>query len=615
MMTSFFKEIRSLRPPEKIFWIGWTLICGVFYYLIISQSPHWVRNLFNQDQFYLLNFITDTNSNQDLAYYLARCEEALWGPLGQIVSGLFFTAFAVRFLKDTKIPGFWLATLVYLIMTKFEVLFFPPYGDAIGGPFAEGIWLAQNNFDYLGLIHQPSYYYGGPRVYTFSIFPTFLAIGLKLISSRVVFLCLYHLFIFAASALVVAQLKNICERFFSREVSVLSALTLLFMTTYQSQTEAINMEIPCLFFVMLSAIYLLREKLFLASLWAVLAALAKGTGILACWVIGVVSFIELFSQRPWKDKVRFILAGLIAVLFSVLMVLSKYILRDQHVAQGMLNFFVGWFSLKQMPTFFYFFYSFGIFLLYGVGKVLFDKVHVTDQWRKNYYAAFIIFLFGVMWFVLFLNFSVVSYRYRIVAYPFMVFGWVYVMSLFIRWENLRRIALVVVIILSLLGSYGYFHGTMPQNDHVFLERSLEYRTDLKLNQRFVELLERKYQNFLIVAPFTIAQMLAIPELCYVQQGFEVMIYGFPCTYGGIKNYAGLINLPLRRTIFIGVRDLQATIMDGQLAYPIGPQDQVIEDVRYGNKKISIFVGGHSIEACWRAQFLRQNSRLLKKNSP
>ena len=83
-----------------------------------------------------------------------------------MISGLLFTIAALLFLQNAnrlQLPG----RFAYLLLAKFEVLVFPPYGDAIGGCFAEGIWLAKNSFNYLGLLKEDSYSLGGRRCICF----------------------------------------------------------------------------------------------------------------------------------------------------------------------------------------------------------------------------------------------------------------------------------------------------------------------------------------------------------------------------------------------------------------------------------------------------------------
>src|SRR3989338_5627186 len=135
-----------IKPDKKItFWIIFSLFTA-FYFLTKLYGSHLTEILFNQNAG-LLNKITGTTTLETLDFYLGRMEEALWGPLTQLISGLLFTFFALRFLKSSSPKTFGIAVFIFLCITKYEVLLFPLYGDAIGGPFAEARWLAEHNFD------------------------------------------------------------------------------------------------------------------------------------------------------------------------------------------------------------------------------------------------------------------------------------------------------------------------------------------------------------------------------------------------------------------------------------------------------------------------------------
>jgi hypothetical protein len=163
---------------------------------------------------------------------------------------------------------------------------------------------------------------------------------------------------------------------------------------------------------------------------------------------------------------------------------------------------------------------------------------------------------------------------------------------------MQKWILVAALIVALFSSYGYFYGgPVHGNYHVILERSLEYRNDLKLNQHVAKIIEDKYAGYKVVAPFIIAQLLALPELGYVQKNLDVIIYGFQCQYGGIETYPGLVRLNTGKIIYVATqvgRDTPA-FLD-----PIHPKDKIIREVQYGNKKSWLFMGGVGIESVFRA---------------
>ena len=134
---------------------------------------------------------------------------------------------------------------------------------------------------------------------------------------------------------------------------------------------------------------------------------------------------------------------------------------------------------------------------------------------------------------------------------------------------------------------------LKANYHVLLERSLEYRNDLKLNRRLARLLEEKYKGYTIGAPFIVAQMLAFPELGYVQSPLDVVVYGMPITYGNIKKFDGLKKMDIMKTIWVGMS--ADFFSNGDFTYPINRYDKVIENLMFGDNKVVLFMGGVAIE--------------------
>src|SRR3989338_4216331 len=115
-------------------------IFTILFYYIKFQSPALITSWFQAQNYAWLNKLSGVSQPQNLNFYLGQIEERIFGPLSQLISGLLF-ALLVVFWRQISPGKFGLAVFVYLILTKFDVLFFPPYGDAIGGPFAELLWL------------------------------------------------------------------------------------------------------------------------------------------------------------------------------------------------------------------------------------------------------------------------------------------------------------------------------------------------------------------------------------------------------------------------------------------------------------------------------------------
>jgi len=571
--------------------LGWTL-----YFVVKCLSPSWIAHWEQTQSYDLLNRLAIGQGQETLEFYQGRIQETVFGPALQVLSYLLLALLLARYFANTSIKKFALIIFLFLLVTKFEVLLFPPYGDAIGGPFAEGLWLSQHSFDYRGLFNQPNFSVGGPRVYFFSLYPGFLALTLKLIPWTPVFLAFHHLLTFALTAGIIAMLRECGRKTFGQDLAWLSSLVLLSLPLFQSQSEAINMEIPVTFFTMWSAYALSQRRWGQCALLACLAAAVKGIGVIACGAVALVFLMEIFRTPRLKEKIRLLALSLLVLVTAAFIGGAKFFFKDTHVQQGLVRWDAGWPSLQKEFIFYLFLISVVVFMVYASFRFL--KSRREKYSDAGIFTPAVMFLFAGMWFFLFLNFYAVSPRYRVALYPFLVFLVIYTITLVLKWGIVQRLLAIAVLIVSCWYSYGVFYGSIPDNDHVLLERSLEYRNDLEVNRRLVRIAEQRYNNQLIVAPFTIAQALAIPQLGYVKSKLNVMIYGFGLKYGGILNYPGLHNLDPTKTIFVGV---WVAPIDPSFAYPVGPRDTIIEEITVGNKKASFFFGGYAIETLWRVR--------------
>ncbi len=604
------KEDNRFYPSKKVPLILFFVLCGILFFILNYQNAILIKYLFQKGQFRWMNAATGVLIPQKLEFYLGRMQEVFFGPLSQIIAGLGFAVYCFVFLRNASSRKFALAVFGYLLFTKFDVLLFPPYGDAIGGPFAEALFLKDVGFNYPWLAQQVGYEVGGPRVYLFSTYPTYLAVLMKLLPWPQVFLVVNHLLVFGMAATVATLLRSILRKVDNPVSAILGTLVLLAIPSFQVQTEAINMEMPSTFFIMLSAYFLIQKKFPLAGAMTILAVGIKGTEILACWAFFLISaglFFGLLNfskedpaEKKWTFNTKVLLWGVAMLAVSCLKVLSKFLINDAHIVEGMLRLGIGWYSLSRMPSFYIYLVCVAIFAAFflkwkkGEGK---EGANILPHPPREFYTVWVMIVYAAMWFSLFFNFYAVSPRYRVSLYPFLVFVVIYAVSFLIRRKYWREWGIVLVLVITLFGSYGAFYKPMEENDHVQLERSLEYRNDLEVNRQIVKSIESRFADFQIVAPFIIAQSLAIPELGYIEKKMKVMIYGFSCIYRNIQPFPGMKRVRLGRTVYVGVK-VQSPIQE--LPYPLNPYDRVVEEIQYGNKKAWLFFGGISIDSVLRA---------------
>jgi len=593
------------KSLPKIFWT-FTIITFAGLLLLNIYGSSWIGSLYTEGRFELLNKLTYTHGERSLDHYLGRAEDVLFGPLTNFLAHILFAIFSLLYLTKATHRQFIFGVFLFLLITKFPILPFPPYGDTIGGPFNEALWLIRHNFDYIGLYHELPYNEGGPRVYFSSIYPTYLAVLIKLIPHTKTFLVVNHLIVFFLASVVVGIFRKILIKLYQGSIPTLGSIFLLSLPLFQSQTEAINMEMPCLFFSMLAVNYLVEKDLIKASLFAILATFVKSHGIIVCGSVFFISWFLFFFDEKYRRKKQALVAAGIVVGGVLLKLVPKYFLKDQHIT--MIQPLAGLPSLMIMylPVLFI-----GSLLVYG-GFVVVDIIRKKDQQNfvNRHYLAIITFISATLWFAIFLNYNDVNPRYKLELAPFLVLG---IMMAFLKMPKAEKIApwiLMIALGISSSAAFGRLHPRLGANYHVLSQRSLEYRNNVRLDMKLANFIESKFKGYTVGAPFIMAQMLAFPELGYVSSPLDVMTYGMPLKYGNFKNFNGLKNLNIRKTVWVGVA--AEYFQKGDFTYPVHKRDQVVKDFILGDNKAVVFVGGFSIEQ--RFQMINQIKRLRSLSS-
>jgi len=581
----------SANLPAKrnhfLFWFLFICVCAS-YFTIKHASPGLIAQLYNQESWEALNRAAVVSQNQSLEYYLGTIEDNLFGPLCSVLSGIAFILLGLKFLKTASHKKFAAFTFLFLLITKFEILFFPPYGDPVTGAWPEAVWLARHNFNYFELFQQAEYAHGGPKVYFFSLYPGFLALLIKLIPSTKAFLAINHLMTFAMSAVIVALFRGILLKITDHSIAFLSAALLLFLPLVQSQTEMINMEVPCLLFFMLAAYNLVYPNLSRAGIKAIICALVKPTGIIACGMVSIVGFF-MYAFNPTHRRLRNLFWILLPTLFALTLVYLKGFINPQPLAHNAIGFLIGWKNIVWLKVILPSLTgSAGIIIL----TFIIQKFRKKDC--KTVHTALIMLTGAALWFLLYLNFSVLGPRYKLLISPFLLYSVIFSFMTIIPFRIVTKISLIAAIIVAGASSHGFLYRNRIPSEYyayVLIDRSLEYRNDLKLHTQMAKELEQNFPGFTIGAPFATAQMLALPEYGYVQKSLKVVLYGMPITYGGIRPFSGLSNLDVRKTVWIAYQDNGKK----RFPYPIDPQDKVLKDIVVGNRKATLFMGGVAIE--------------------
>lgn len=576
-----------LSKKSILFWAV-MMLTGLSVILLNLKFPEFIKQHYQNKNFKLLNQLADVGNELSQDYYQGKIDDRLLGPMTNVISFLMLICFCFKYAERLPFVRFGFLIFIFLVISKFNILFYPPYGDAVGGPFAEALWLKDHHFNYAGLLQQPGYLEGGQKVYVFTSYPTYLAVLYTLIPNIKMFLVVNHLLVFAMTAIVVSLVRETFRRNLDGLSAALGSVFILAIPLVQSQTEAINMEMPQLFFTMLSVWALIRRKTGKALLWALLALSIKGLGVVICVVVFLTAgYLYLFDQNKKHDKMSLFL-GILALAAAFLELGSKYFVNDAHVSQGMVKLFAGWASLRVMYMPAVFGVSAGLLGIYLIGRRIYQ-----DRKLKDLYSQWIILLMCAVCLLLFLNFKAVSPRYKLGLQPFLAMSVILSVTNFSWLKNFVKPLLVMAVIFASLGSFGKYEHPLQANYHVLSERSLEYRNNVKLDENVIRFLEQNFSSFTIGAPFIYAQMLSIPDLGYVQKPFSVVQYGFPSQYPGIKSFEGLNKLDIMKTVWVAVAaDMEK---QGDMSYPVHPQDKIVREFMLGDNRATLFMGGFSIE--------------------
>jgi len=130
---------------------------------------------------------------------------------------------------------------------------------------------------------------------------------------------------------------------------------------------------------------------------------------------------------------------------------------------------------------------------------------------------------------------------------------------------------------------------------------------MKLHMEMAKELEANFPGFTVGAPHVTVQMLAFPEYGYVKKPLNMLVYGMGTTWGGIKNYTGLQNLDITRTIWIGFK----SDLPDRIVYPIDPKDRIVKEIIVGDKKATLFMGGIAIEKMYRIIMLKKFGAVIR----
>jgi hypothetical protein len=515
-----------------------------------------------------------------------------------VFSGLAFLFLGLRFLSQATFIKLVIFFFAYFLTTKWDILFFPPYGDSASGPMMEAVWLLHNHFDYIKLSQQPLFIVGGPKAYLFSLYPTLQALLMKGTINAKVFLAVNHLFTFALMAIALAWFFKILYRFFGNAKTAFLLSFLFFsLPLTQSQAEQLNMEALTLVFVMGAFYYLSKKNMLKAAIFSGLAIFVKIYGLFAAATVFLAGLFLFFFDEKKRWRASVLLSALLSIAFAALGAWLLCFVINPAGKVDKVGPFQGWPLMQKFPVTYFFLISVMVYSVVMVRKIYQRPISFAQGLivfiRENYMVISMFFATAA-WFFLFVHSLWIPPRYTLILFPSLIIAIAGTAAHVIHNEKILHRILIGFIVFALISSYGMVYKPIAIEDYSVVERSLEYRNDVKLHMKLGEVLSDRYSSFTIGAPFNFAQMFAFPEIGFTSKKLDIMIYLFPCLYGGIKNFDGIENLDLQKVIWVGIH----TPFMRPPFFPSGPGDFIVESFYSGNKKAVLFFGGYSINAIY-----------------
>ena len=439
-------------------------------------------------------------------------------------------------------PVWILLPLALLLAFKPFALLLPPYWDAVLGIFHEGLFLADNGFDYRQLALAPDYAMGGPRVYLYSLYPGLVGLGSNWLSKpEHLFIALHALSLLSASACVYL-LFRLLDRHVARGWALAGAALLFINPLFLSQAYAIGMDMPVTFLVFGSIYLLCQGRAGLAVLVMLCAFAFKQTAAvpaLACFLFCL--FMTARGDASWKNGLWFLLMPLSLVILPVaegLLLGSDHPGRAAQALDPMLliNPFMaafafghhllmypdGWTLLFLSVAGGLFFFLLGRERLGGGGLV--DRVAANPTLAINLLVLACLmaaFLAATLWLP----------RYVLIALPSMYF------LLTIMAASISRAGMALALLLltlSLFNMHGRLYEHLPtprgigaQPGGHMTERSLRWLDDQQHYFDLVERLDGEFRDETFLVPAPLNMILHEPRLGYVSKPFSVITFGAP----------------------------------------------------------------------------------------
>lgn len=419
-------------------------------------------------------------------------------------------------------PKPWMLALGWfgvLLLTQFSVLTQPPIWDSAMGMWQAADWLAANNFDIPGLLDQPTYLDGGPSTHTLAPLTWITAAAIKFLPSSAVFPTL-HLLMFGLAGWAFSLAYRFARGLFGRNLALVVAVAGMTVPVVVVQSTTMYLELPTLAFAMAAVVAWRDGRGRSSVLWLAAAVAMKPNAA------GFGLALALATLQGERSPERLRLAG--AYLATpVVFVFARSILGESSGIPMSLGFLepvlrVSLLFLRTAPD---------ILVIFVVGGLMLPLLAAIPRRDEQVAAATVRrheLVIGTSALSLSLTAVVLGFvgnpmltRYWTMAAPLLVVGLASVIRR-IAGERATTFAIGAVIAFSLVNMSGRLYIEDSLN-YAVLERSLEFREQLRVDQRVADHVAAIDDTAPVLYPNTEAALLERPAIGYVDIGITTGI--------------------------------------------------------------------------------------------
>lgn len=427
----------------------------------------------------------------------------------------------------------------------------------------------ENKFNFIKLaLKELPYRNGGPRVYFISLYPSYLALLMMIIKNQRLFFFFNHLVTIGLSSGVIAIFFKILRNNYDEKIAFFASILLLFHPMYLSQTYAINMEIPILFFSMMAIYYFLDEKFLLAGTFSIIAFFIKPTSIVIA--LSLIFLYILFYFKPREEKHAKILCFYSLPIWTLFIYeflnRSYFFAKSKYTIIGLFKGLRLFFALVAkgpdillfvLPDILLF-----VLLVPMSAIILFKKYknYLNRKKRKKIHNTFLTFrnylkkdklavvsvVICTSLLFMFSNMKNLLPRYFLLGFPFF-FILLYYGVLRNTRKHVSNFIYVVIFLFFLLNLKGDVYdnyrnmlshvfklkadkivinkfqndsinlATTLTNDGFNLEITLAFEKDIELDIEMAKIIEKNYSNKKIISSWPISHILSHPKYGYVKK--------------------------------------------------------------------------------------------------